>query len=232
MPPIKKYEKPKKGTIKRLIKSLWQNFKFELIISIITLTLSILVNLCGSIFASLITDLLTKAIPEKANGVSILTGSFNVALFGAIKFNANLTTLVVALIVIYAVGVICSWTWNRTMAIVTQKYLNLFRIKMFSHMQKLTIKYFDTHQTGSIMSLYTNDIDTIRQLISQSLPNILATGLTVVGCLLVMLFFSVWMTLVVIAGTIAMKGNTNEVFWNILFRTFFLLQFQNFVVNS
>ena len=210
MPPIKKYEKPKKGTIKRLIKSLWQNFKFELIISIITLTLSILVNLCGSIFASLITDLLTKAIPEKIYdpNVSILTGSFNVALFGVIKFNANLTTLVVALIVIYAVGVICSWTWNRTMAIVTQKYLNLFRIKMFSHMQKLTIKYFDTHQTGSIMSLYTNDIDTIRQLISQSLPNILATGLTVVGCLLVMLFFSVWMTLVVIAGTIAMMLNT------------------------
>ena len=207
MPPIKKYEKPKKGTIKRLIKSLWQNFKFELIISIITLTLSILVNLCGSIFASLITDLLTKAIPEKIYdpNVSILAGSFNVALFGAIKFNANLTTLVVALIVIYAVGVICSW---RTMAIVTQKYLNLFRIKMFSHMQKLTIKYFDTHQTGSIMSLYTNDIDTIRQLISQSLPNILATGLTVVGCLLVMLFFSVWMTLVVIAGTIAVMLNT------------------------
>ena len=96
MPPIKKYEKPKKGTIKRLIKSLWQNFKFELIISIITLTLSILVNLCGSIFASLITDLLTKAIPEKIYdpNVSILAGSFNVALFGAIKFNANLTTLV------------------------------------------------------------------------------------------------------------------------------------------
>ena len=210
MPPIRKYEKPKKGTIKRLIKSLWQNFKFELIISIITLTLSILVNLCGSIFASLITDLLTKAIPEKLSdpNVSILTGSFRVALFGAFKFDANLTTLVIALIVIYAVGVICSWTWNRTMAIVTQKYLNLFRIKMFSHMQKLTIKYFDTHQTGSIMSLYTNDIDTIRQLISQSLPNILATGLTVLGCLTVMLFFSIWMTLVVIIGTIAMMFNT------------------------
>ena len=210
MPPIRKYEKPKKGTIKRLIKSLWHNFKFEIIISIITLALSILINLCGSVFASLITDLLTKAIPEKLYdpNVSILTGTFNVALFGTIHFNANLTTLVVALIIIYGVGVICSWTWNRTMAIVTQKYLNLFRIKMFSHMQKLTIKYFDTHQTGAIMSLYTNDIDTIRQLISQSLPNVLATGLTVIGCLTVMLFFSVWMTLVVIAGTIAMMLNT------------------------
>ena len=210
-PRIRSYAKPKKGTVGRLIKSLWKNFKFELILSLVTLTLSILVNLSGSIFASLITDLLTKAIPQKldpAQEVSLLTGSFEVSLFGAISFNANLTVLVIALASIYAVGVICSWTWNRTMAIVTQKYLNLFRTKMFSHMQKLPIKYFDTHQNGAIMSLYTNDIDTIRQLISQSLPNIVATLLTAVGCLTVMMFFSIWMTLVVILGTIAMILNT------------------------
>ena len=210
-PRIKSYAKPKKGTVKRLIKSLWKNFKFELILSLVTLTLSILVNLSGSIFASLITDLLTKAIPQKldpAQQVSILNGSFEVSLFGAINFNANLTVLVIILASIYAVGVICSWTWNRTMAIVTQKYLNLFRTKMFSHMQKLPIKYFDTHQNGAIMSLYTNDIDTIRQLVSQSLPNIVTTLLTAVGCLTVMMFFSIWMTLVVILGTIAMIFNT------------------------
>ena len=210
-PRIRSYAKPKKGTIKRLIKSLWKNFKLELILSLVTLTLSIFVNLSGSIFASLITDLLTKAIPHKlvsSQETNILTGSFEVSLFGAISFKANLTTLVIALASIYAVGVICSWTWNRTMAIVTQKYLNLFRTKMFSHMQKLTIRYFDTHQNGAIMSLYTNDIDTIRQLISQSLPNIVTTILTAVGCLIVMLFFSIWMTLVVIVGTIAMILNT------------------------
>ena len=208
-PAIKQYAKPKKGTIKRLMKSLWKNFKFELIISLITLILSIIVNLCGSIFASLITDLLTKAIPAKAVGpTNIMTDYFEVALFSTFKFKANLTTLIVALASIYGVGVICSWTWNRTMAIVTQKYLNLFRIKMFSHMQKLPIKYFDTHQNGAIMSLYTNDIDTIRQLISQSMPNIFATAITIVGCLMLMLFFSVWMSLVVIAGTYAMMLNT------------------------
>ena len=210
-PRIRSYAKPKKGTIKRLIKSLWKNFKLELILSLVTLTLSIFVNLSGSIFASLITDLLTKAIPHKlvsSQETNILTGSFEVSLFGAISFKANLTTLVIALASIYAVGVICSWTWNRTMAIVTQKYLNLFRTKMFSHMQKLPIRYFDTHQNGAIMSLYTNDIDTIRQLISQSLPNIVTTILTAVGCLIVMLFFSIWMTLVVIVGTIAMILNT------------------------
>ena len=208
-PRIRQYAKPKKGTIKRLMKSLWKNFKFELIISLVTLILSILVNLCGSIFASLITDLLTKAIPAKADGpVNIMTDYFEIGLFSTFKFPANLTTLVVALASIYGVGVICSWTWNRTMAVVTQKYLNLFRIKMFSHMQKLPIRYFDTHQNGAIMSLYTNDIDTIRQLISQSLPNIISTFITIVGCLTLMLFFSVWMSLVVIAGTVAMMLNT------------------------
>lgn len=214
-PRIRQYAKPKKGTIKRLVKSLWKNFKLELIISLVTLILSIFVNLSGSIFASMITDLLTKAIPMKMDplaDVNILTGSFDISLLGGIPLKGvNLVTLVVTLGIIYLVGVLCSWAWTRTMAIVTQKYLNLFRNKMFSHMQKLPIKYFDTHQNGAIMSLYTNDIDTIRQLISQSLPNIISTGITVVGCLFVMLSFSIWMTLVVIAGTVAMFFNTKIV---------------------
>ena len=209
-PAIKQYAKPKKGTIKRLFKSLWKHFKFELILSLVTLILSIAVNLCGSIFASLITDLLTKAIPANnpVGSVNIFTDKFEVALFGTFPFHANLTGLLIGLLSIYGLGVICSWTWNRTMAIVTQKYLNLFRIEMFSHMQKLPIKYFDTHQNGAIMSLYTNDIDTIRQLISQSIPNIFATGITAVAALGIMLMFSIWMTLIVIAGTIAMVFNT------------------------
>ena len=205
-PRIRTYARPKKGTIKRLIKSLWKHFKLELIISLITLFLSILVNLCGSIFASLITQVVTNAVKEGAPDV--FTGSFEASLLNIIPLHTNLTQLLIALASIYGVGVICSWTWNRTMAIVTQKYLNIFRIKMFSHMQKLPIKYFDTHQNGAIMSLYTNDIDTIRQLISQSLPNIISTAVTVIGCLTVMLLLSLWMSLVVIVGTIAMTLNT------------------------
>ena len=209
-PRIRTYAKPKKGTIKRLVKSLWKHFKFEIIISLITLIISIVINLCGSVFASLITQLLTEAVPQKIHdpSVSIMTGSFHVNILFLKDVPVNLTGLLIALIIIYGVGVICSWTWTRTMAIVTQKYLNIFRNKMFSHMQKLPIKYFDTHQNGAIMSLYTNDIDTIRQLVSQSLPNVVSTGVTVIGCLTVMMFLSIWMTLVVIAGTIAMMLNT------------------------
>jgi len=210
MPPRRQWQKPKKGTIKRLMKSLWKNFKFGLILSLISLILSIIVNLSGSVFASLITSVLTDSIALKENA---FTGSFLVTPLNIeqLAFPTNLTKLIIALASIYAVGVFCSWAWTRTMAVVCQKYLNLFRIEMFGHMQKLPIKYFDTHQNGQIMSLYTNDIDTIRQFVSQSLPNMFATGLTVIGCLFVMLSLSVWMTLIVLVGTIAMSFNTKVI---------------------
>ena len=140
-PRIRAYARPKKGTIKRLVKSLWKYFKLEIIISLITLFLSILVNLNGSIFASLITQVVTNAVKEGASNV--FTGSFEASLLNVIPLHTNLTQLLIALSCIYGLGVICSWTWTRTMAVVTQKYLNIFRIKMFSHMQKLPIKYFD-----------------------------------------------------------------------------------------
>ena len=206
MPPrIRQMAKPKKGTTKRLIKSLWKYFKFEIIISFIALIVSILTNLSGSIFASLITEVLTNAIVQGGNA---FTDLFDVILINMIPLKANITILVIALGIVYGVGILASWTWTRTMAIVTQKYLNLFRIQMFGHMQKLPVKYFDTHQNGAIMSLYTNDIDTIRQFVSQALPNMVSTGLTIIGCLFVMLSLSIWMTLVILLGTVAMMINT------------------------
>ena len=205
MPPRRQWQKPKKGTVKRLMKSLWKNYKFGLIISLVALILSIVTNLSGSVFASLITEVLTKAIQEGRNAFSDM---FDISLLNMIPLKANLTILIIALSSIYAVGVLCSWTWTRTMAVVCQKYLNLFRIEMFGHMQKLPIKYFDIHQNGQIMSLYTNDIDTIRQFVSSALPNLFATGLTIIGCIFVMLSLSIWMTLVVLMGTVAMMLNT------------------------
>ncbi len=210
MPPRRQWQKAKKGTIKRLLKSLWKNFKWSLIISFVALVLSILTNLSGSVFASLITEVLTKALVSRASDPSInaFTDMFEINVLNMISLKANLTILIIVLASIYAVGVLCSWTWTRTMAVVCQKYLNLFRIEMFGHMQKLPIKYFDTHQNGQIMSLYTNDIDTIRQFVSSALPNLFATGLTIIGCIFVMLSLSIWMTLVILLGTVAMMLNT------------------------
>ena len=208
MPPRRQWAKPKKGTVGRLIKTLWKNYKFELIISFVALVLSILTNLSGSVFAGLITRVLSRAIEESKNA---WTDSFPMTVLVVRDVPVSLTILIVALIIIYSIGVLCSWTWTRTMAIVCQKYLNIFRIEMFSHMQKLPIKFFDTHLNGQIMSLYTNDIDTIRQFVSQALPNLVATGLTIIGCIFVMLSRSVWMTLVVLFGTFLMMINTKVI---------------------
>lgn len=86
------------------------------------------------------------------------------------------------------------------MAIVTQGSLEKLREMMFNRMQDLPIRYFDTHQRGDVMSHYTNDIDTLRQMISQSLPNLLMTIIIIVTVFFIMLYYSVWMCLVIIAG--------------------------------
>ena len=127
-PRPRSFMKPKKGTVKRLMKSLWKNYKFGLIISFVSLTLSIVVNLCGSIFASLITEVLTKAI---GSGENAFTGWFEVSLLNLITFKANLTTLITALAIIYGVGVICSWAWTRTMAVVAQNILIFSALRCF-----------------------------------------------------------------------------------------------------
>ena len=112
----------------------------------------------------------------------------------------QILNLVVTLGCIYAVGVLSALFWNRAMAVVTQGSLEKLREKMFNCMQDLPIRYFDTHQRGDIMSHYTNDIDTLRQMISQSLPNLLMTSIIIVTVLFIMLYYSVWMCLVIIAG--------------------------------
>ena len=109
---------------------------------------------------------------------------------------------------IYGVGILSSLFWNRAMAIVTQGSLEKLREKMFNRMQDLPIRYFDTHQRGDIMSHYTNDIDTLRQMISQSLPNLLMTVIVIVTVFFIMLYYSVWMCLVIIAGVAFMTFMT------------------------
>ena len=94
--------------------------------------------------------------------------------------------------------------YTQLMAYMTQGYLDKLRREMFDDMQDLPISYFDTHQHGDIMSHYTNDIDTLRMLISQSLPTLIQSGAIVLVVLAIMLYFSVWMTLVLLAGVVLM----------------------------
>ena len=206
MPPIriKERARAKKGTMKRLLKELFKRYPGQLIVSALCIVFNIFANLSSSIFMNFVTKVLSVCILD---GTNPLTGSHPTEAMG-ITLNTNVTVLVTILIIIYALGVFASWFWNRTMAIVTQKFMNIFRKAMFNHMQDLPIRYFDTHAHGAIMSVYTNDIDTIRQFISQALPSFLSAGLAVIFSFVVMLMNSIWMTLVVVFCAMLMLLNT------------------------
>ncbi len=117
---------------------------------------------------------------------------------------AEILPLIFILVSLYTMSMIFITLHTQFMATITQGFLCKMRRKMFDGMQNLPIRYFDTHKHGDIMSYYTNDIDTLRQLISQSLPNVLKSGVIVVSVLGVMLWYSVWMTLVILVGVIFM----------------------------
>ena len=113
-------------------------------------------------------------------------------------FSGLLHYLIKVAIILFA-GVIASYLYNRFMVVIGQGILKKIRDEMFSHMQKLPIRYFDTHSHGDIMSHYTNDTDTLRQMISQSIPQLLNSVMTIIVVFISMLSISFWLTLIVIA---------------------------------
>lgn len=118
--------------------------------------------------------------------------------------SSRILGLVSLLAICYVISLCVSFASNRTMAVMTQGALKKLRIKMFSGMQDLPVQYFDTTNHGDIMSYYTNDIDTLRQLISQSIPQILSSSIMVISVFGIMMYFSIWMTLVVVVGVVVM----------------------------
>lgn len=123
------------------------------------------------------------------------------------------------LAVFYVLSLLAGFAYTQLMAVITQGSLAKMREKMFNGMQDLPIKYFDTHNHGDVMSYYTNDIDTLRQMISQSIPQLIISTVTVITVLFIMLYYSVWLTLVVLLGvffmTLVVKkvgGNSSRYF--------------------
>ena len=98
--------------------------------------------------------------------------------------------------VFYALGVLCTYLYNRIMVNVTQGTLRDLRNDLFEHMEKLPIRYFDSHAHGDIMSVYTNDIDTLRQMISQSIPQVINSGFTIISVFVSMLILNIPLTIV------------------------------------
>ena len=175
--------KTKKGTLGRLLKLLFKDFTWQMVVCMICIILTSISNFTSSIFVKNITEVITRGVRD-------------------VSYNPinDLTILLIIMGSIYLMGLISSFTYNYVMGITTQKFLNKIRKEMFDHMETLPIKYFDTNAHGDIMSMYTNDTDTIRQLVSQSLPSLFQTAFTVLALLVIMLNYSLWLTIIVLLG--------------------------------
>ena len=174
----------KAGTAVRLIKTLFSFYPVLLPAVVVCLLVAAMSSSFGSVFLQGALQIVTE-FGESGNWAAAQPEVFR---------------LVATLAAVYLVGVGASLFWNRAMAIITQGSLEKLREKLFNHMQDLPISYFDTHQRGDVMSHYTNDIDAIRQMISQSLPNLFQTCVVLVTVFVIMLYYSVWMCLVIVAG--------------------------------
>ena len=192
----KPMKKAKKGTMPRLLKYFFSSYKLPLIFVLICMLLNTLAGVCPGIFQQTILENVDKALDMIAGGAA--------AESAAEKFFPAITSAVLILVVIYVIGLIANFVYQRTMAVITQSFLNKLRNEMFAKMQKLPIKYFDRNTHGDIMSHYTNDIDTLRQLVAQSIPQLIISTITLVSVFFLMLYYSLWMTLIVLLGVVAM----------------------------
>ncbi len=181
--------KDAKGTFFRLIRLLLTYYKKEIFFILLCIAVAALAGTAPSIYVQTITAYIEE-------GLALARGGMPGGEAFATLLPAILTALI-AMAAVYVIGLLASFFSARVGAIVTQGFLNKLRKKMFGGMQGLPIRYFDTHNRGDIMSHYTNDIDTIRQLVSQSIPACFQAGLTLLSLLCIMLWYSVWMTLVV-----------------------------------
>ena len=163
----------------RLMKYVLKDYKFHCISVVVLIVVSVLCNVQGTMFMkNLIDEYITPFL---------------------LSDNPNFTPLAHAIAKVaafYALGVLATFGYNRLMVNVTQGTLRNLRNDLFSHMEKLPIKYFDTHAHGDIMSVYTNDIDTLRQMISQSMPQLLNSGITIISVFVSMLILSIPLTVV------------------------------------
>ena len=178
----------KKNTFTRLIKTLFEFYPVLLPIIIALILFNSVVSSIPSVFMQNIIAVIEKYWRTK---------NWAQAQVEVFSFVSILATL-------YILSLIASFTYNRLMAVVTQGSLMKFREKMFARMESLPIRYFDTNAHGDIMSIYTNDTDTLRQLISQSLPALMQTSIVLLTVFCIMIYYSFWLTGVVLIGCVIM----------------------------
>lgn len=169
----------------RVLKTMLKNYKGSFVIVVICILGSALATLRGTLFMqTLIDDYIVPMTKTQNPDFSGLAGAL------------------LSLAVTYGIGILCAYGYNRIMVNISQGTMRELRIQLFTHMESLPIRYFDTHAHGDIMSVYTNDVDTLRQLISQSIPQVINSSVTIVTTLISMLVLDIPLTVV----TLAMVG--------------------------
>lgn len=197
MQPRPKIKDPKK-TLKRLLGIVFKKYKFQLILVFVLIVVSVLANVQGTLFIQqLIDDFITPLVEDVSKG---LTPDFMPLLYAITRVAA-----------FYLVGAAATYVYNRIMVYVTQGTMRDLRCQIFTHMESLPIKYFDTHPHGDIMSVYTNDVDTLRQMISQSMPQLFSSVITIVSVLVSMISLSIPLTLVSVGMVFVMMLVTKTI---------------------
>ena len=179
----------KKGVLPRIIKMLFKGYPWQMAIVCVCIVVVSFASTIAGIFMSEFLKNIKSALDH------------NITAEQAFQ---RVTVLVLIMLCIYAVGWICNFTYTRIMAIVTQDFLDKLRRQMFDKMQSFPIRYFDTNAHGDIMSHYTNDVDTIRELISVTIPHLIQAALIVAFLIGNMIYLSVWMAFVVAGASVAM----------------------------
>ena len=188
MPPVKRpMTKAPRGTFKRLLKLLFHYYPVMMTVTLILIIFNAIISALPALFIGRITQILGEAA-EKSLGWN--------------EYGSQITATMLTLIGLYVVSLIAGAIDKQMMAVVTQGFLKKMRCQMFEGMQDLPIRYFDTHTHGDIMSYYTNDIDALRQMISQSLPQLLTSAIMCETVFIIMLYYSLWLTLIMVVGII------------------------------
>lgn len=184
----------RKGVIGRLLRTIREFYPVMMPVTIVCIAFSAMVSAVPTIFMQKII-----AVIEENRG-----GSWP-------AMSGKVFSLVGILICFYIVSLLSALMYNQLTAVMTQGTLKKLRGKMFNGMQRLPIKYFDTNNHGDIMSHYTNDIDTLRQMISQSFPQLLISTITVVCIFCIMVYYCLWLTAIVLVGVVLMLTITRKV---------------------
>jgi ATP-binding cassette subfamily B protein len=180
--------KPRKGVVLRTLRMLFKTYPVLAPIVTFGLIFSSVVSSVPALFQQRIIAVIEKWVD---------TGNWPAA-------KAEIMPLIAFLIVLYVLSICLMIAGQLILAYMTQGFLCRMRRTMFDHMQDLPIRYFDTHRAGDVMSYYTNDIDTLRQLVSQALPQIVRSGTVLLTVLSIMVWYCGWLTLLILCGVVAM----------------------------